>query len=325
MSATSQHLPSGWTRVFDSNSGVLQINAHANPPFSTWDSPSPSPRSPSPTFTVTPTLSRTSSPEVSDLEDRSGPATADPANHDPAPPPNQANVLFNALELQQMTAVTIEVNPYMAKHGDKGKRWAEVADELHAQNLCLESNATTIQHKVEALEALIAYHKKPGPCSHIAKALEKRPSIATCMPAKLEELTGLKAHAAQVSNEMKDKVREEEEKKKAQGEYIRDKAMRTVDKNTASESDSEGSGTMETPQESETGSNKENTPSKSTSKRKAHPVTSKGRKTKRRRTGERCERRRPGSRSERRERYATSVWFKLWKRVVMRSGKCRRV
>ena len=50
-----------------------------------------------------------------------------------------------------MTAIAIDKDPYLVSYGRRGDRWEEVAEELHRQGLCQNSNAMTIKHKVEAL------------------------------------------------------------------------------------------------------------------------------------------------------------------------------
>lgn len=154
------------------------------------------------------------------------PKEADPRGHFEEPtvgPINEA--AFTAVEMEQMVAVTIDVNPYLAPHMQKGKRWEEVAKRLRLQDLCMRSTGKTIKNKVEALlkhhevsvdvsdidPMLTALYrrnvKKSNPNSVITKTLRKNPSVEARMPALLDRLTGLKAQAQNVKENQADNVR----------------------------------------------------------------------------------------------------------------------
>lgn len=71
---------------------------------------------------------------------------------------------FTPRELEQAARVTIEVDPFSAKHGEKGTAWVEVCDRLKAMGLCLNSPAESVKNKVMAL---LAYQRvcTAFPCS----------------------------------------------------------------------------------------------------------------------------------------------------------------
>ncbi|TBU36240.1 hypothetical protein BD309DRAFT_985085 [Dichomitus squalens] len=207
MASLTSALPPGWVKAYSEAAAAhYYVNHNVDPPHSTWEPPTP-------VFDQsTPSLSPTPVPEVI-------PATM------PTPQPLQPPTKFTALELQQITAVAIEKNPYLASHGRKKEQWAEAAKELHRQGLCLNSTTGTIRNKVEAL---IKHHRNPNPRSEISRTLAAHPCIEALMPAQLDKLSGNKEKAARINQDRRDDARTEEEEKSAQGAYIRSQALKNM-------------------------------------------------------------------------------------------------
>ncbi|KAI0348756.1 hypothetical protein OH77DRAFT_1594599 [Trametes cingulata] len=129
---------------------------------------------------------------------------------------------FTAVEMEQMTALAIELDPYLAPRKEKGIRWDQVAKRLHEQNLCVQSTGKTIKNKVEAL---LTHHTTPNPNSYISKELEKNQAVKARMPALLDRLTGLKAAAHKVKEDAVNHARKINEEKNMQGAHIRHMSM----------------------------------------------------------------------------------------------------
>lgn len=83
------------------------------------------------------------------------PALAPPndTGRPPAKPSRRTRSKFTPRELEQAARVTIEVDPFSAKHGEKGTTWVEVCDRLKAMGLCLNSSADSVKNKVMAMLA----------------------------------------------------------------------------------------------------------------------------------------------------------------------------
>lgn len=64
--------------------------------------------------------------------------------------------IFKGASLEEAVRVAIEVNPFAAKHGEKGKAWKEVAKRLKANGHFSSSSVETIKNKVLSL---IAYQE----------------------------------------------------------------------------------------------------------------------------------------------------------------------
>jgi len=75
------------------------------------------------------------------------------------PPHRRRLSKFTSQELEELARVTIEENPFGAKHSKKGIAWKEVAKRLKADGLFMKSSPDTIKNK---MMALIAYQEVCG-------------------------------------------------------------------------------------------------------------------------------------------------------------------
>ena len=74
--------------------------------------------------------------------------------------PTKCRPDFSSKEYLALAGVVVEVNPFGAKHGQKGAKWEEVSKAVKAEKLFLKSSTETIKHK---MSALLKYHEVNPP------------------------------------------------------------------------------------------------------------------------------------------------------------------
>jgi hypothetical protein len=70
--------------------------------------------------------------------------------------PTKRHPDFSSKDYLALANAVVEVNPFDAKHGQKGARWEEVLKALRAKKLFLKNSTETIKHK---MFALLKYHE----------------------------------------------------------------------------------------------------------------------------------------------------------------------
>ncbi|KAJ6631093.1 hypothetical protein B0H10DRAFT_2183575 [Mycena sp. CBHHK59/15] len=82
---------------------------------------------------------------------------------------------------------TLDMNPFLAPHGQKGPAWQQVCDDLIKQNFCHKTiSAASLQHKVEAL---VSYKKDPnGKHKNLSNIIREGTSASITIGVLLERL-----------------------------------------------------------------------------------------------------------------------------------------
>jgi hypothetical protein len=127
---------------------------------------------------------------------------------------------FASEDMQAIAGVAIEVNPWMAKHGEKGNMWKKVAQMLWDRGKCRQHTDLTIRKKMDQLMAyhevrvcivllshLLTLPQNPnGPIgSQISSDLGETGRI--CIAALLDRAVYLRDGANKVAEENKEKVK----------------------------------------------------------------------------------------------------------------------
>jgi hypothetical protein len=143
-----------------------------------------------------------------------------PVLNTPAPV-GRSRSKFTAAELKAIMGMVVDVNPYMAKHGSKMKKWKDVAEGVKQRGFCKTHSDTTIKKKVDML---LAYHEVylPSPFSTSTNyicpqnpnspagaqiALELGESGRITIAALLDRAVYMRDTASKVAEEYKDKTR----------------------------------------------------------------------------------------------------------------------
>jgi hypothetical protein len=71
-------------------------------------------------------------------------------------PSRRPRTKFSSADLKAIMEAVVDVKPYLAKHGEKGPKWKEVAEKVKARGYCQLQAETTIKKKVDLL---LAYHE----------------------------------------------------------------------------------------------------------------------------------------------------------------------
>ncbi|KAJ7157812.1 hypothetical protein C8R46DRAFT_1040075 [Mycena filopes] len=152
-------------------------------------------------------------------------------------------------DLIKVARAAIDVNPFLAPHGQKGSAWERVAIKLAEEGFRHTSiSAASVQHKAEAL---ISYKKNPnGKHKNLANVIGEGTSSSITIGALLERLETAHDTAKGKSDEAKAKLKKKHDEDQEGGEAIRQASMCTLrkrarspdsDDNTDQETDSPSS------------------------------------------------------------------------------------
>ncbi|KAK6971427.1 hypothetical protein R3P38DRAFT_3242393 [Favolaschia claudopus] len=131
---------------------------------------------------------------------------------------------FTGDDLIMIARAAIDVNPFIAPHGQKGSAWQQVVDNLEAQNFRHKTiSAASIQHKVEAM---ISFKKNPnGKHKNLANVIGEGTSASITIGALLERLETNFDAAKDKSDEAKAKLKKKNDEDRDGGEAIRQASM----------------------------------------------------------------------------------------------------
>ncbi|KZP21023.1 hypothetical protein FIBSPDRAFT_891416 [Athelia psychrophila] len=132
---------------------------------------------------------------------------------------------YSAMELEELVRITIEENPFGAKHGEKGATWKRVAQRLKALGYFRTSSAETIKHK---LMSLIAYQEDPESHAGSKVACEMAGTCGIKIAALLDCISEMQNTAATQTEEQKECTQVKAEQDHIGGEAIHNASMRTL-------------------------------------------------------------------------------------------------
>ncbi|KAF7987129.1 hypothetical protein HWV62_341 [Athelia sp. TMB] len=201
------------------------LRGHATPIIPRMDSPRP----------TTPILPPPPSP--SDSSDNGTP----PPRKTTPPTRGRVRGKWAPSELEELVRHVCEVNPFGAKHGEKGTAWKEVVRRLRAAGMCQNKSLETTKHKVMAL---IAYQEDPESRVGSSVARELSGTIGIKIAALLNRISEMQSVATQQNDEQKEQSRTKAEYNRIGGEAIRNSSMttaRTQRKRVAESTDSDTS------------------------------------------------------------------------------------
>ncbi|KAJ7170970.1 hypothetical protein C8R46DRAFT_1261868 [Mycena filopes] len=140
---------------------------------------------------------------------------------------------FTGEDLIMVVRATVDVNPFLAPHGQKGHAWERVVIALAEQNFRHDTiSAASVQHKAEAL---ISYKKNPsGKHKNLANIIGEGTSASITIGALLERLETQHDEAKDKSDEAKAKLKKKADEDNEGGEAIRQASMRTLRKRARS-------------------------------------------------------------------------------------------
>lgn len=129
---------------------------------------------------------------------------------------------FSSNELEELIRVTIQRNPWAAKHKEKGKAWDEVRATLQSTGLCEGTSSATLRNKVENM---IKWHTDPESGAGKTMANELSPGSMITLSALVDRAYLLKVDAQNMTDAQKEKARKKDEEDRVGGEAIRNAAL----------------------------------------------------------------------------------------------------
>ncbi|KAJ6468104.1 hypothetical protein C8R47DRAFT_1223396 [Mycena vitilis] len=145
---------------------------------------------------------------------------------------------YNGDDHVAIARVVVDMNPWIAQHGQKGVIWQRCVEKLLALGFRHNNiNATTLQHKCEAL---ISYKKDPqGKNKKLANILGDGKSAGILIAALLERMETQYDEAKDKGDDAKAKAQAKHDADKEGGEAIRRASMQTLRKRRRSPSPSD--------------------------------------------------------------------------------------
>ncbi|KAF7978532.1 hypothetical protein HWV62_45426 [Athelia sp. TMB] len=147
-----------------------------------------------------------------------------PAYEVSAPVKGRKRAYYSATELKELIRITIEENPFGAKHGEKGAAWKRVSQWLKALGYFCKSSVETIKHK---LMLRIAYQEDPKSYAGSKVAREMTSTGGIKIAALLDRISEMQNIAATQTEEQKEHTQVKAEQDHIGGEAIRAASMRT--------------------------------------------------------------------------------------------------
>ncbi|KAK6984321.1 hypothetical protein R3P38DRAFT_2576127 [Favolaschia claudopus] len=130
-------------------------------------------------------------------------------------------VRFDASDLIHITRVVVDLQPYLARHNEKGKTWALVVSTLLEQDFPHKDiSAGSVTNNL--------YSKEPAKNPQIANIIGEDTSASIVIAALLERLETQYDQAKNKSDSAKAKIKQKNDEDRKGGESIRNNSMKTL-------------------------------------------------------------------------------------------------
>ncbi|GJE91824.1 hypothetical protein PsYK624_079750 [Phanerochaete sordida] len=129
---------------------------------------------------------------------------------------------FSTHDLEELIRMTIERNPWGAKHSEKGKTWEGIRRSLQAAGMFEGVSVGTLRNKVDGM---IKWHEDPDSGAGASMARELPTSTQVTLSALVDRAALQKHEAQNMTDAQKEKARKKDDEDRIGGESIRNAAL----------------------------------------------------------------------------------------------------